>query len=338
MIKEKIESPFTEGSAFLERKPNVIKYRKADIEILEHYYVCEDTKEEFTTGALDKINLNQVYNLYREKFGILFPDQIKRIRQKYDLSASKMSEILGLGTNTYRIYEQGEVPSIGNGRLILAADDPKEVKRFLRSSKEVIGEKDYNKLQSRVEHLIEEEEKNRFSDFLMRRMFDVMVPDQYTGYRIPDFEKISHMVLFFSERMETWKTKLNKLLFYSDFLAFKNSGYGISGLEYRAIQMGPVPAKFEEIYNAMSGGEVVEREYYEMESGIYGSLFKPKTTFKGSLFSEFDLEVMEIVANSMKGKKAKEVIAQSHKEKAWLENEKERNMISYKDYAFDLSI
>jgi len=102
--------------------------------------------------------------------------------------------------------------------------------------------------------------------------------------------------------------------------------------------MGPVPAKFEEIYNLISEGDIVEREYYEMENGIYGSLFTPKTTFKGSLFSNFELEIMETVANLLGEQKTKEVIAKSHTEKAWVENEKEKNMISYKDYAFDLSI
>jgi hypothetical protein len=45
------------------------------------------------------------------------------------------------------------------------------------------------------------------------------------------------MVVFFTESMQPWKTKMNKLLFYSDFLMFKQTGFSISGIQYRAIPM-----------------------------------------------------------------------------------------------------
>ncbi len=337
IIKEQVVSPRSDRNAVLKRKKGIKTFRKEKFEITEHYYQCVETGEEFTTDEIDQINLNQVYNQYRDKYGLPFPDQISKIRDKYGVSASKMSEILGLGANSFRLYEQGEVPSVGNGRLILAADDPKELKRFLRASQEVIGNKDFEKLTKVVDQLIETSAKNKFGNFILSRMFDVIVPDQYTGYRLPSFEKISHMVLFFSERTDTWKTKLNKMLFYSDFLAFKHSGYGISGLDYRAIQMGPVPANFEDMYNEMSYGEILEREYIEIEKGIYGSLFKPKTAINESLFDKFELEIMEKVTNELKDLKTKEVIDKSHKEKAWIENIPDKERISYKDYGFELT-
>ena len=74
--------------------------------------------ESFTTTELDVFNLNQVYNKYREKHNIPFPDQIMELRKKYKLSASVMSKILGFGINSYRNYENGEVPSISNANLI----------------------------------------------------------------------------------------------------------------------------------------------------------------------------------------------------------------------------
>ena len=103
MIYEQIDSPFSEGQANLRRKISTFSFRKNDFEITEHFYLCEETQEEFTTSELDALNLNQVYNQYRDKYGLPFPDQIKRIRAKYDVSALKMAEILGLGVNSYRL-------------------------------------------------------------------------------------------------------------------------------------------------------------------------------------------------------------------------------------------
>ncbi len=339
MNKEQVVSPFCDKGATLKRNKGTITFRKEKFEITEHYYQCIETGEEFTNDEIDQINLNQVYNQYRDKFGLPFPDQIRKIREKYGVSASKMSEILGLGTNSYRLYEQGDVPSVGNGRLVLAADDPNEVKKFIRSSKEVLGEKEFDKLTKRVDKLIEEKERNRFSHFFIRRLFDVIVPDEFTGYRLPYLDKISHMILFFSERTETWKTKLNKLLFYADFISFKHSGYGISGLDYRAIQMGPVPAKFEDIYNLIANDEsIVKREYLTLDNGNYGSVFQPIVNFNPSLFNAFELDILEHIANRLIELTPYEIIEKSHQESAWKMNygKKDKRIISYKDYGFEI--
>ena len=47
-------------------------------------------------------NIFQVYNQYRVKHGIPFPDEISGIREHYGLSAAKMAQILGFGINQYR--------------------------------------------------------------------------------------------------------------------------------------------------------------------------------------------------------------------------------------------
>ncbi|MCK5677115.1 MAG: DUF4065 domain-containing protein [Flavobacteriaceae bacterium] len=313
-----------------------MSFRKNEFEITEHFYVCEETKEEFTTSELDEINISQVYNQYRDRFGLPFPDQIKRIREKYGVSAIKMSEILGLGANSYRLYEQGEVPSVGNGRLILGAEDPRAFKRSLIASEELIEPKDFQRINAKVDGLIEAQKINEHYDQNLKKLFDKIIPDQHTGYRLPDFDRISNIVLFFSERTQTWKTKLNKLLFYCDFLSFKNFGHGISGLDYRAIKMGPVPSNFDKMYELISEGDLVRREYIEFENGNYGSYFKPCLTFNESLFEEKEIEMMKMVSNKFKYTRPSEIISISHKELAWKNNIEGKNIISYKDYGFSL--
>lgn len=335
MIYEQIESPFSTGKANLIKKMNVLNFRKNEFEITEHFYVCEDTKEEFTTSELDEININQVYNQYRDKFGLPFPDQIKRIREKYAVSAIKMSEILGLGANSYRLYEQGEVPSVGNGRQILGAEDPTTFKLYLISNQELIEPKDFQKINKKVDELIDLQKTNKYHNQDIKELFGKIASDQYTGYRMPSIEKISHMILFFSENAETWKTKLNKLLFYTDFLAFKNSGFGISGLDYRAILYGPVPSKYGKLYDEISKGEYLKRVCVE-ERDYEGSFFIPKSTFNKHLFDEFELGIMKMVSDRFKWFSASEINEFSHEELAWKDNKEEQNIISYKDYGFNL--
>jgi len=84
-----MKSPFTEGNAKLLKEQRVLEFRKEKFTVLYHVWECEETKEHFTTNELDNLNINQVHNKYREKFGIPFIYEIKEIREKYGLSAAK---------------------------------------------------------------------------------------------------------------------------------------------------------------------------------------------------------------------------------------------------------
>lgn len=97
-----MKSPITGLEMKLTKEQRSMIFRKETFDIVFHYYQCEDSGEQFTSAALDELNMNQVYNQYRDKFNIPFPDEINNIRSKYGLSASKMSEILGFGVNSYR--------------------------------------------------------------------------------------------------------------------------------------------------------------------------------------------------------------------------------------------
>lgn len=66
---------------------------------------------------------------------------------------------------------------------------------------------------------------------------------EFSGFRKPSFERLSEMVVFFSHTLPSYKTKMNKLLFYADFLAFRESGLSISVATCKAIPYGPVPEK-----------------------------------------------------------------------------------------------
>lgn len=82
--------------------------------------------------------------------------------------------------------------------------------------------------------------------------------------------------------------------------------------------------------------------YVEVKEVMFGEgigeQFKPqsKSKFNPSLFDSNELKALREVATKFKDIKTADVIALSHKEKAWLENEKKKELISYR-YAFDLT-
>lgn len=281
--------------------------------------------------------MNQVYNQYRDKFNIPFPDEINNIRSKYGLSASKMSEILGFGVNSYRQYEAGEIPSVANAKLIQMVDDPQNFMEMTALCG-TLDEKARVKYIQKAIFLAEEKKRNIFNINFKEYLLGNHLADIYSGYRNPNFEKITEMVVYFSDKLSPFKTKMNKLLFYADFLMFKQSCFSISGMRYKAIEMGPVPINFQSIFEYLANKNEIDIFTTEFPQGYIGEQFKAKNDrpFRVELFSENELNVLEKVANVFKPTSTNQIIEISHLEEAWKKNEKNKSVISY-EYAFDLN-
>jgi putative zinc finger/helix-turn-helix YgiT family protein len=332
-----MKSPITGKEMKLTKERRSMDFRKETFEIVFHYYKCEDSEEQFTTTSMDEVNMNQVYNQYRDRFNIPFPDEIVRIREKYSLSAAKMSEILGFGINSYRQYEAGEMPSIANAKLIQMIDDPK----FFIDMVELcatIEDKVKAKYIQRAQLLVEERKRNIFNLNFKEYLLGNHLADIYSGYRNPNFEKFTEMVVYFSEQIQPFKTKMNKLLFYADFLMFKQSCFSISGVRYKAIDMGPVPNNFQSIFEYLANKDEIDILTTEFPQGYTGEQFKARNDrpFKAELFSENELKVLENVATVFKPTSTNHIIELSHLEEAWKKNEKDKSVISY-EYAFELN-
>lgn len=332
-----MKSPITGKEMVLVKEKRTLSFRKEEFEVVYHCLKCEDSGESFTTTQLDELNLNQLYNQYRAKNNIPFPDQIKMIRKKYNLAASKMSEVLGFGINSYRNYEADEIPSLSNARLIQAANDPWEFKKLVMISNAFEGKSLDNILQ-RIDQIIHDQKMNRFKTDLENYFLGAQLPDSYTGYRLPNLEIFTEMVVFFTERMQPFKTKLNKLLFYADFTMFNKWGMSISGMKYRAIEWGPVPHNFEGVFEYLANKDDVDIFHTTFTNGSCGNQFKPnsKHQFNAALFTREELMVLEEIATRFKDTSIEAIIDISHLEKAWIENEKGRKIIDY-NYGFELN-
>jgi transcriptional regulator with XRE-family HTH domain len=331
-----MKSPFTGGKAKLLREKKQFEFRKDLFEITQLFYKCEDTEEEFSNDTLDQINLNQLYNQYRVRYGLPFPEHIKQIREQYKLSASKISEILGLGINSYRQYENGDIPTVANGRLILAAKDPEEFIKFLDASKSIITEKDYLKYINISLELIKEKKENFWNSLFSEHVFKDSKPSEFNGYKTPNETKVAMMISYFSSSIpQLFKTKLNKLLFYSDFLNYRHTGYSISGIAYRAIQMGPVPAEYDKLYIKLVDDKLVDLEYVKFSAG-YGEVLTGSIFDKDS-FTTTEINSMDKVIEKFGSKTTNEMVNASHLELGWIDNQDSRNIISYAKYAFEIN-
>lgn len=325
-----MRSPFTGGKTTLKNEVRRLEFRKEKFDVVFQYYLCEDTNEQFTTAALDDANTNQIYNQYRFNYGIPFPDEIKAIREKYALSAAKMSEILGFGANVYRNYEAGEMPSVSNGRMIQMIRDPKEFRQLVDLSKNEFEANELDKIYAKIDS-----SKSVWNDIDVLQETYILgerKPNIRNGFKVVDMDKVANMILYFAQHLKPYKTMLNKLLFYADFYHFKNSAFSISGLSYKAIQKGPVPVNYDWILDKTIEKKKVALEMVDFGE-YYGELYKAtnEMVFDEELFTNSELKTLSEIANYFKGDSVKTIVNKSHEEKAWIENVADYGILNYLD-------
>jgi hypothetical protein len=153
-------------------------------------------------------------------------------------------------------------------------------------------------------------------------------PDEYTGFCTFDEDKFSEMVVYFAGLSGAFRTKLNKLLFYADFLNFKQSAVSISGAPYLAFQRGPVPQHYDWMTEELEQrGDVQTMEWASGEKS--GEIITALRSADTSAFSESEMRVLEFVRARFLHATSKELTHLSHSEVAYSETAL-RQMISYR--------
>jgi len=64
-MKIKMECPYCDGDAILQKQPGEITYCNEAFKVIEHFYRCEKCSEEFTTTESDTVTLDQVYSQFK---------------------------------------------------------------------------------------------------------------------------------------------------------------------------------------------------------------------------------------------------------------------------------
>lgn len=148
-----MNSPITGKPMLRKEEPREQMFRKETFNISFHYWLCAETGERFEDEEMADLNLKQVHDQYRTKYDIPTPEKIATIREKYGVSALKMSKILGFGDNQYREYENGNIPSVSNARLIMQADLMDNFLAMVRSSVNIIGKQEAENIIQSFHHL-----------------------------------------------------------------------------------------------------------------------------------------------------------------------------------------
>lgn len=136
----------------------------------------------------------------------------------------------------------------------------------------------------------------------------------------PNSHKFRELLLFICHRSEGDKpfgaVKLNKLLFYSDFLAFLKFGEPITGHRYQKLRNGPAPRALLPVLQELEDADAVATA----EHDYYGRPQKRTCALRDADLNAFTAEEIALVTEIIDecwGKNATHMSLMSHRFVGW---------------------
>ena len=296
------------------------------IEVDAQVLVCSECGEEFFCEELDNATLVSAYNEYRRKHKLLLPEEIRKIREQYGLSQRSFAKLLNWGDKTICRYENGSIQDKAHNSILLFLREPENMRTYLTENEVALDEKQIRRLLKTIEKL--EENKEFRAGHRILDLFFSNVPCEENGFKGFDYDKFCAMVLFFAHTSgELLKTKLMKLLNYSDMLFYKENGISISGMKYVHFPYGPVPDNFEILLGKMQADHIAHIEI-TCDNGYEKHQIIPERDIPLDEFSKEELNVLQRVYDKFAHFGSGEISEYSHKEKGYTST-KQGEIISY---------
>lgn len=304
------------------------------IEVDAQILTCVECGEEFYCEELDNATLVAAYNEYRRKHKLLLPEEIKKIREQYGLSQRSFAKLLNWGDKTICRYENGSVQDKVHNSLLLFLRKPENMRTYLVENEISLDAKQKAKLLGVVEKLEQDieyrVERNLFDSFFSK------IPCEENGFKAFHYDKFCAMVLFFAHKSEALlKTKLMKLLNYSDMIFYKENGVSISGAKYVHLPYGPVPEHFDILLGKMAADHIAHIEVF-YDNGYEKHQVIPECDIPKAILSEAEYEVLERIYEKFAGFGSVDISNYSHKEIGYYST-KQGEIISYA-YAKDIQL
>ena len=319
-------------------KRDLKEFKGIEVNTFENVAICNECNQDLYVNEIEDENNKRIYQIYKEKANIIKPEDIIKLRKKYDISQRELTSILGFGKMTINRYENGGLPTKSKSdyiRLLIENDD-----KFIEKVKEAyqngsISGKTYQKIVST--NLENEIVQNDIQD-MYRRVINNSLrlkPNIFNGYKAFDLELVENIISYISSKVNNLTiTSLNKYLWFIDILSFNQRGVSITGLTYQKQQYGPtiIDQRYKEI--SLLDDKYIRYDY-EDESGTK-TIITSNKNFDLSKLKDSEVEIINKVIRLLKDKNVTDISNMSHEEEGWKKTKK-FDEISF-EYAMNLNI
>jgi len=327
MLKQCPTCDKTTGMELIKRPEEFeIKGQKIMVEV--SLYHCKECDSEFSTKELGDPFKN-AYDLFREKNGMVQPQQIIEFRKKYDLTQKELSDLLGFGGVTLSRYENGSLQDQAHDNVLKLSMEPHNFLLLLNKNQTAFEEGKKNKIIQQIRQ--ELSLMHKIDGILHNKQLD-----EFNGYQTFDPTKLAEIIKYICFNKNIFKTKLLKILFYSDFFHYKENGLSISGLRYAKLPRGPVPNDYELILGVVQTlDKSIQMEPVDFPD-YSGEKVKVLTPPSKNILSESEMEIIQKINEKFENFTSTELSEFSHKEEAYIETEPCK-LISY-EFASRMSL
>lgn len=322
----KLSCPVCNNSSKLEliKEERELSIRNEPIIIDMEYYKCSECGEEFVVPDLENDPFETAYRLYRTKHNMLQPEEIRDFRHKYHLTQNELANLLGLGGATISRYETGKLQDETHDTLLRLVMEPETLRGLVSNSMGIFTEDKKNRVLSAIKES-EEPKINSLERFITLNFQDHH-PDEYSGFKKFDIDKFLNAALYFCKGGVT-KTKLNKLLFYTDFKHYKEYTVSITGARYAHVPFGPAPNEYDLYYPILLRQGAIGIEEIEYPH-FTGEKYLAKQEPNLNIFSDSELRILALVKEYFKDYNASDISSYSHQERGY-QDTKTGEPISY---------
>jgi len=134
------------------------KLKGEEYEYIGKKAVYKECGGEVYVADIEDENLKVLYDMYRQKNGIISLEKILEIPQKYNIGKRPLSLLLGWGEMTFSRYCEGDMPTKQYSDILQKIyDDPAYYKELLEKNKENLKSlQAYKKSKRKVQELLGE--------------------------------------------------------------------------------------------------------------------------------------------------------------------------------------
>ena len=137
-----------------------------------------------------------------------------------------------------------------------------------------------------------------------------------TCYENNDY-KLAKVILYYTNNIKSnlYKTKLNKLLFYTQFLFYKKYRVELFNNQFIVDYHGPVMQDMNSVLDKLQDKKIIE-----LTRTQFGTVISPLFKLNDDQYTMEELEILKKVYNKFKGYTSARISEYSHEESVWSED------------------
>ena len=119
----------------------------------DEYYLVDDNGKEIFDRNIEIENDQRLYDIYKKQNNLLTNFEIKKIRQKYDLTQKEYALVIGVGEVTVHRFEKGAIQTEAVDSIMKLSNDPDNMAFLFLQNKKNIGKSLYDSLLKKIKEL-----------------------------------------------------------------------------------------------------------------------------------------------------------------------------------------